>query len=142
MVQLRLHQVEIVLHGTDGHRLHRLHICAFGPLILLRGNLLLPFEAVIGKKRLLIVERYRLGIVGIAGIAAELVDTRQVGIQGKRTSGERDVLLYLQSELVLHVVVARIHHLTRLVVLEQTQRTVERSKGTIEIQRRKAAGPI
>lgn len=45
-------QAEIVAHGLHRNVLHGFDVGAFGQFVLFRGDLLIPFEAVVGKERL------------------------------------------------------------------------------------------
>ena len=45
-------QAEIVAHGLHRNVLHGFDVGAFGQFVLFRGDLLIPFETVVGKERL------------------------------------------------------------------------------------------
>ena len=94
----------ICSHRIDGNLLHRLHILSLASFIFFGLNLLVPFELVICKERLIIRHSDRLGIPGQALIHTELIYTGQIRIYRHCTSCERQILRNLKTEAVLKVI--------------------------------------
>ena len=141
MPGLAQQQGEVVAHGLRRHVLHRLDVGAFGQLVLLGCDLLVPLELVVGEERLGVGERNGLRVVGFRIFGGELVQPVERRVELQRTAREGDVLADREADRVLQVVVLQIAHFARVVVLQQAQRTVEAQHLARQVERRQAAGP-
>lgn len=135
-------QVEIVGHRLYRDVLHRFDVRAFGQFVLLGGDLLVPFELIVGEERLGVGERDRLRIVGFRILRRELVEPVERRVEPQRTARQRDILLDRQSERVLEIVVLHVAHLPRVVILQQPQRAIETQHFARQVQRRQPAGAV
>ena len=134
-----LDEREICRHGIDRDLLHRLDVAAAATFIFLRLNEFVPFELVVGEKRLDVADRDRLGVPGQFLVESELVDAGKVGIDIKPSAGEGYVLGDLKPEAVLEVVGAGVAEGAILVALQQGERPVEVHQVAVQHKRRQSA---
>ena len=134
-----LDEREICRHGIDRDLLHRLDVAAAATFIFLRLNEFVPFELVVGEKRLDVADRDRLGVPGQFLVESELVDAGKVGIDIKPSAGEGYVLGDLKPEAVLEVVGAGVAEGAVLVALQQGERAVEVHQVAVQHKRRQSA---
>ena len=133
-------QFEVIADGLRRDLLHRLDVGALGEFVLLRGDFLVPAQFVVGEQRLGVRERNGLRIVGFRILRGELVQSVERRIEPQGSARQRDVLLDRQAQRILQVVVVQIAHFSRVVVLQQAQRTVETQHLARQVERRQPAG--
>ena len=138
-----LDEREICRHGIDRDLLHRLDVAATATFIFLRLNQFVPFELVVGEKRLDVADRDRLGVPGQFLVESELVDAGKVGIDIKPSAGEGYVLVALQQgERPVEVHQVAVQHKRRQSArLIGAVRPIGRNKGVLRLQRRHRLAP-